>query len=499
MRRASLSLVVGLMVFLVACGSTPVTGLSPNDTSASTVSLSITDQPPNGVTVLFFQISLTAAYLTPASGSGNVSLLADNTPIEVDVTQLQAISAFLSTANAPTGVYNSLTLRFMSAQLVIFNASDASIASTCPLGTVCQLTPQIDDSSSALTFSSTPFPVTVSENMPLGFLVDFHLDEVIQSDLSVNLGIANGVTITQLPSTPPSGPPLFGFLSGTVQNVGSNQFMLQTNFGRIFTIDVNNSTTYEDFPSSVCSPVGFACLRSGEVVQVQVASLQAGGTLLAASISYIQSATQQLVQGDIVSLKTAADGNTVVTLLLRWAADSSTFPAGGIASVTVPTTATFSIDSGDFTIPGGLSFASASDLLLGQAVQVDVVTGTLSNSNSAGNGLLGFSSSVSFTTDSVELEPSQITGLITTINSSSFTLTTLPNFFAHWPNSNWAPMQITVQTTSQTTFQGFSPDNFSGLTTGLASVRGWLFSTPSGATPSTQVAETVRARANGFF
>lgn len=501
MDRLRLFFSVGLiLLFLAGCSSAPAPNSSVNPNSGVPVSLSITDDPPTGVTVLFFQISLTAAYLTPASGSGNVSLLSNNTPIQVDVTQLQAISDFLSTANVPTGIYNSLTLTFASPQLVIFNASDATIASTCPLNTVCQLTPQIDNNSSTLTFSSAPFPVTVADNTPLGFLLDFHLNQVIQSDLSVNLGVANGVTIQELPSTPPYGPPQFGFLFGTVQNVNTsqNQFTLQAPWGRIFTIDVNSSTSYENFPSSVCSTSSLSCVVSGQIVQVQVASVQADGTLLAGTVSYVQAASQQVVEGNIINLSTA-NGNTIMTLLLHWSPNPGTLPFGGVASVTVPSTATFSVDSGSFTIPAGLSFANASDLLIGQNVQVDVVAGTLSNS---GGNRPWAPPSVSFTTGSVELEPSQITGTITATNStaSSFTITTFPNFFPFWFNSNWMPTQITVDTTSQTNYQGLNPDSFSGLTeNNIVSVSGWLFSTPSGATPSTQVAETIIGRTNGYF
>ena len=484
-----------ILLFLAGCGQTPA-GTSAN--SSVPVSLSMTDQPPDGVTVMFFQIDLTAAYLTPASGAGNVSLLSNNTPVQVDVTQLQAIAAFLSTANVPAGAYNSLTLTFANPTLVIFNASDQSIASTCALNTVCQLTPSIDDNSSTLTFSSEPFPVTVAENTPLGFLVDFHLNNVIQSDLSVNLGVANGVTIKQLP---PSGPPQFGFVYGTVQSVGSSQFSLQTRDRRTFTIDVNSSTTYDNFPSSVCATSAFSCLAPGQIVKVQVASVQTDGTLLAAEVSYIQASGQQVVEGNIIGLSTA-NGSTVMTLLLHWCPpNDGGLPFGGMASVTVSSTATFSVDSDNFTIPAGLSFASASDLLVGQDVQVDVVAGSLSNSGSSGHWT---PPSVSFTTDSVELEPSQITGMVTTTDSSeaSFAITTFPNFFAPWFNQNWnwMPTQITVQTTSQTTYQGLSPDSFSGVTDNtVVSGFGWLFSTPSGATASTMVAKTVRGRAGGFF
>ena len=341
----------------------------------------------------------------------------------------------------------------------------------------------------------------MAKNTPLGFLLDFHLNMVIQSDLSVNLGVANGVTIEQLPPAPPSGPPRFGFLFGTVQSVNSsqNQFTLQTRDGRTFTVDASSSTTYDNFPSSVCTTSDFSCLASGQIVKVQVASVQAGGTLLAAEVSYVQAAAQQVVEGNIIGLSTS-NGSTVMTLLLHWCPpDNGRFIFGGMALVTIAGNATFSIDSDNFTIPTGLSFGSTSDLLVGQDVQVDVVSGTLSNSPSSGHWA---PPAVSFTTDSVELEPSQITGTITAIESSasSFTITTFPNFFARWFNRNWTPTQITVETASQTTYLGLSPDSFSGLTDNtVVSVRGWLFSTPSGPTPSTMAAEMVLGRPHGFF
>ncbi len=495
-----------IFLFLVGCSSAPVSNPNANADSSSgvPVSLTMTDDPPSGVTVLFFQVSLTSAYLTPASGGSTVSLLNNNTPVQVDVTQLQALSAFLSTANVPAGTYNSLTLTFGSPQLVVFNSSDEAIASTCALNTVCQLTPQIDNSAT-LTFSSAPFPVALSQGAPLGFLLDFHLNDVIQSNLSVNLEVANGVTLKELPSTTPIGSPQFGFLFGTVQSVNAsqNQFTMQTRWGWTLTVDVNSSTTYQNFPGSACSSGSLSCLASGDIVQVQVASVQSQNTLLAASVSYVQAASQQVAEGNIINLS-AANGNTIITLLLHWSPNASTLPFGGVASVTVPTTATFSVDSGNFTIPSGLSFASASDLLAGQQVQVDVVSGTLGNSAVSGPWA---PPAVSFTTNSVELEPSQITGTVAEINSngSSFTLTTFPTLFGPWSNSNsspsnWTPTQITIDTTSQTVFENLNPDSFSGLNTNsMISARGWLFSTPSAATPSTQVAQTLLGRGNGYF
>jgi hypothetical protein len=233
-------------------------------------------------------------------------------------------------------------------------------------------------------------------------------------------------------------------------------------------------------------------------VKVQVASVVAPGELLAGEVDYIQQASQQVAEGDIIGLSTT-NGTTTMTLLLHWSHDDNSLPFGGIATVTVASNATFSVDSGSFTIPSGLSFASATDLLMGQKVQVDVVQGSLSAPNDSHKWE---PPAVSFTTDSIELEPSQITGTVTAIgsNGSSFTVTTMPDFFMAWSNHNWMPEQITVDTTSQTTYFNLNPDNFMGLSTNnLVSVQGWLFNTPSGATPSTQVAKTVVGRSDGFF
>jgi len=465
----------------------------------------MTDQPPNGVTVLFFQVSITSASLTPASGSANVSLLNNNTPIQVDVTQLQALSAFLSTANVPAGTYNRLSLTFADPQLVIFNASDQAIASTCALNTVCQLTPTIDNSA-MLAFSSTPFPVTVATNTPLGFLIDFHLNNVIQPDLSVNLGVSNGVTVGELPSAAPSRPPQLGFLIGAVQSVNNsqNQFTLQTADGRTFTIDSNGSTTYDDFPVSVCAAGSISCLAAGQIVQVHAASVETDGTLLAAQVSYLQAAGAQIVEGNIVGLSTS-NGATVMKLILhRDPSNNSGLPLGGEASVTISGSATFSVDANGFTIPPGLNFTATSDLFVGQEVQVNVVAGSLNTSSNPTNaGAWGPPRLLSFSTDSVELEPSQVTGAITAISSSSSSFTPgnyASLFFTGWPFGGSNLAQVNVQTTAQTTYQGFNPDSFSGLTANsMVSVSGWLFPPASSTAPPTLAAETVTLRSNGLF
>ena len=509
-------------------GSSGSTSGSGGTTAATNVpvSLTMTDDPPSGVSVLFFQVSLTSASMQPESPSNvflpPVSLL--TAPIDVDVTQLQALSAFLDTANVPTGSYSGLSLTFASPKLVIQNNGDQAIASTCAIGSVCLLTPTLG-SSATINLTSAPFPVTVAAGSPLGFLIDFRLNTIIQSDLSVNLGATDGITLAQLPPAAPSQPPAFGSITGTVATVDAsqNQFTVQTPRGRTFTIDSNSSTTYNDFPpgpcaTGVCNAIGsctianISCLAEGQIVQIQVASVESDGDLLAAQVTCVQAASQQTVIGTIISIPSLPlpTGETVIQLLIHGIYPSNTgIPVGGIANVALwqpgisgQTATTYSIDTYGFTIPSGNSFASSSDLAVGQTVQVDVVPGSLQPGPVATvinqNGW-GPPQHLSFTTDSVQLQPSQFSGAIFNISSPEFSFGyelgpqcgTMPN------GTTVCSMVVTMishnaVTTSQTAYQGFTPDDFSGLAENQwVSVNGWLFS------QNNVVAQTVTLHPGG--
>ena len=515
MRKTLPLLVVpALSMLLAGCSSglTSTTGSGNNITSTGVpVAVSMTDDPPAGVSVLFFQVSLTSATLTPGTGP-SVSLLNNNTPIQIDVTQLQALSAFLSTANVPPDTYTSLSLTFADPQLVIFNQSDTSLGSGCAVGAICQLTPAFDGTSATQTFSSVPFPLTVSSGTPLGLLIDFHLNTVIQPDLSVNLSAANGVSVSTLPPAP---TPHFGYLTGTVGTVtaSSNQFTLTSHWGRTFTVDTTSATAFNDFPSSACTTAGIACLAQGQVVQAQISSI-AGGILTASQVTYIQQASAQTVEGTIVAippLPLPAGETQLRVILHRSPTATSTLPLGGLASVAVwgplsgsNTPTTFSIDNDGFTIPSGLTFTGAANLIVGQTVQITIVPGSITDTGSGpGPSVWGPPPSLSFTASALALEPTQITGGITAIDSgtTSFTLGFGGPFFAPWPTAAATANAISfnVVTTGQTTYTGFNPDSFSGLATNdFVSVNGWLFP-PATAGPPTVVAQSVLMRPGPTF
>jgi hypothetical protein len=169
-------------------------------------------------------------------------------------------------------------------------------------------------------------------------------------------------------------------------------------------------------------------------------------------------------------------------------------PFGQRVTVTVPPTGVaYAIDSGSFAIPSGLTFATAANLMVGQEVLVVVVPGSVTTTGGSGSSTpIGGPAATTFTTSSITLEPSQITGSVGawapgTTSTLIFTLSTYPNYFV--PPSTTAgappilsPININVDLTSATTFTNLTPDSISGLAVGdVVSVKGWLF--PYGAIP----------------
>ena len=369
------------------------------------------------------------------------------------------------------------------------------------MGTVCQLTPAFDDNSATQTFSSAPFPLTVSSGTPLGLMIDFHLNTVIQSDLSVNLSAANGVSVSTLP---PAATPHFGYLTGTVGSVtaASNQFTVQTPWGRTFTIDTTSGTAFNDFPSSDCTTAGITCLAQGQVVQVQVSGI-ASGALTASQVTYIQQASAQTVEGTIVAIPPLPlpAGETLLKVILhRSPTASSALPLGGLASVAVwgplssNTPTTFSIDNDGFTIPSGLTFTGAANLMVGQTVQIGIVPGSIVTTGSGpGPSVWGPPPSLSFTASSLALEPTQLSGDITAIDSGTPALLSDSAARSSLPGQRLTANVIpfNVVTTGQTAYTGFNPDSFSGLATSdFVSVNGWMFP-PATTGPPTIVAQSV--------
>jgi hypothetical protein len=397
------------------------------------------------------------------------------------MTQLQTEATLLSSLSVPTGNYTSLAITFANPKLTILNSANATIAG-CAAGAICQITPTISPLST--TFSTGPnFPLTLSQNVPVGFELDLDLNSIIQLDLSLNLAAAGAVSLTQLPAAQSSTQLAdLNDVRGTVQSVGSNQFKLALSNGTTLTVNVNSSTAFV-FPPATCAANNFTCVLAGQILETDL-SLLGNGTLTAKLVELTQppAVGSQIIQGAIVSL-----AGSPVTALRLVAHDvqpnSSNVSTGNLVTVNLQNNATFQVAGRNFSFPGGISFASQTDLITGQEIQVRVA------------GAVTPGTPPSFTTDQVILVPSQVTALVFTINlgGASFTINGLQPFF-----TNAVPNPITViteQTSSQTLFENLTTSDLTSLAAGNpVSVEGWLYNTPSLPTPVTMVTLKVRGR-----
>ena len=128
MNRSILATSVSLLVCILlvySCGGSVTGRLGPR---TSMVSVTVTDTPPTGVTVLSFEVSVTGAMLNP----GGVDLLAGRGPVRIEVEELETESAFLNTAGVAPGTYTSLNLTFANPELTFKNGTTMPLAGCAP-------------------------------------------------------------------------------------------------------------------------------------------------------------------------------------------------------------------------------------------------------------------------------------------------------------------------------------------------------------------------------
>lgn len=426
------------------------------------VSLSIRDNPPAGVSVLSFEIALTGAALRSSDASqAAVSLV--NSPIEVELTQLETEKALLNAVNAPEGSYSSISLTFSNPELTILNQSGQPIimgTQTCLNGQVCEFKPSLNQSS--VTISSAPFPVTISTSNPIGLVVDFDLNSSIQNNLSVTPSVTLAAVAGQPVNNNQSEVEIEDIegLTGPVQSVSSAGFTLKDNTsGQTFTINVDSQTQFQDFNQVGCAANNFSCVQAGQIVEVEHLLVLDNGTLLASEVQLDDAVNEEQLEGVIVAANAA---NNQFQMVVEDAEPAvAGVSVGNSVTISINTGAQFATDSDDLSgaIPSDVSFASVNDLLVGQEVKVRAlivstpITGT------------------TVTTDRVKLHMSQFSGTVASVNAPNFAVNNLPALFT----SNGIN-QVQVVVSSGTEFERTSGG--SSLTIGNNVVlRGLLFKT----------------------
>ena len=474
----SLAVLLGF-TFLACTSNSPNNMIANPGASAAPVSLSIHDTPPAGVTVLRFKILITAAALQPADAmQPPVNMLPQ--PQDVELIHLQTESALLANRNVPSGMYTGLSATFANPQMTIWNQSMQTYtvgAQSCQPMQICVVVPALNQMSISVT--SAPFPITLSASSPVAIDLHFDVNASVQGDLSVS----PMVSLRQIP-VPPNAPVRHMHLIGTVTSISSPTFMLQSSFdGSMSTITTDNNTNYH-FDRS-CPADNFSCIAVGQLLRVKVSQMS-DGTLDATDVRLIQTQALPSFQGTVLSVN-VAQNQVMIGLNFEHgpAADNQqAMEAASAISVTIQlsSSTTFSVDSDSLTLPSGLTFAGVQDVVVGQSLIFQpafplVISGTPPNIH------------VVVGATSVQLEPSQITAIVSAVNAQAsppnFVLGMLPPLF-----TGAGITQIQVDAVPGTEFE----DNttFGSLAAGQkVSVSGLLFNTP---TQPTAVAVEVRIR-----
>jgi hypothetical protein len=409
-------------VTLAGCAATnTLTSGGGPSAGMSSVSLTVGDDPPTGVAVIRFQVQITSATLQPTDTSQPaVSILAS--PTNVELLHLQTETAPLGNVNVSAGMYSSLTATFANPQMTIFNNTNQTLTlgtQTCAANQFCVFNPPLNQTTATVTAPTAPFPVTLAANSPVGFEMHFDVNASVQGDLTVSPRI----TVKQIVPPTATSPISQFHIVGRITTVTNPSFMLQTGFGGLTASITTNSSTAFAFPT--CAADNFSCLVDGQVVDVGV-NLIPDGTFTATSIQLLEPRNLPSLQGVVVRVNSGANTFDMILQDLQ-----ESFPSvlpGLLITVQTNTSTVFSVDTDGVTIPAGLTFTNSAGLVVGQTVEIHP-TGTPAVTPGGALPIITVSA------DGVTLEPSQIAGIVGTVNASgvppSFTLLQLSPVLAH--------------------------------------------------------------------
>lgn len=457
-RRVSLAPTLKIALLLLSalaagCGGGPsnfsTSGGGGTGNSAN-VTLAVTGNGPSGVSILSFEATITSVSLMSSTGS-SATLISSASPVTLELARLAGDSTIAASASIPTGTYNNITISIANPTITFQNNSGSSItvgSVTCAVGATCQVSPS---AAANVVITTAPFPLTVTAGTAQNFILNFNLANILSPAFAVNFsaGINLMASATSSSSVVTSIEDQVGQV--TAIDVAHESFTFVTS-ENTFKVNVDSNTAFNDFLGGGCGTANIGCLAANQAVAVNM-NLMGDGSVLATGVTFEDSnVNEPLTEGVISSIDSSTQFHMVVLDSLP---ASNQLAPGTIAIVTMSGITTFSIDD-EGLATSAFSFISASNLVVGQEVQVKDLSTSLGSQLQA---------------DRIRLRASRVTATVGTIASPNFNLTSLPSLFT---NKSFA--QIQVRTSNGITeFAGTTPA-FANLSGGMsATVRGQIF------------------------
>ncbi|HWQ02996.1 MAG TPA: DUF5666 domain-containing protein [Candidatus Nitrosotenuis sp.] len=264
------------------------------------------------------------------------------------------------------GTYTSIDVTFSNPELTFKNDTAAPLAG-CAVGAVCEIKPAV---TATVSYNGAPFPLTITANTPLGLLVDVNLANIITNALALDFNAAGAINVSSLPVAQGTGQleeieDVKGLV--TAKDTPNNQFTLQVGVnGQSITVRVDSNTAFEDFDDLGCATANFACVATGQIVEVDV-RLLAGGALLAKKVEAEDNDADEEFEGIITNILSPTQFEMVLVEKLT---NAATLDIGQRIIVNLLNNVQFRIDDNNLPVSSA-DFDSALDLMVGQTVEIE--------------------------------------------------------------------------------------------------------------------------------
>jgi len=238
-----------------------------------------------------------------------------------------------------------------------------------------------------------------------------------------------------------------------------NTFSLQNATGS-FSLAVDGSSTFFQFPLSACTSSGFACLKANQILSVDI-GIRADGTPVARNVVFEDADNSDAeIEGMITSTNVGSQQFTIVTLAESAAVSGLQIgDAATVHYVAVPQTL-FDVDFIHADIvpvsTGTLLFTAPADLSVGQQVSIR------RSSSLSGNSIAA---------DRIRLRSTRVAAAVSNLGSPNFFLSSLPSIYS---GHNISTIEVQVPTKAILSDENNNLIPFSGIVNVVAA-RGPLF------------------------
>ena len=424
-KRAFFILGISAIFILASCSGqkSSVCTVNCGGSGNSSLSLTISDTPPSGTSILSFTLPISGISLTPSGGGSQVSVFSS---ADFELTRLQSDSNLIA-AKVPVlaGTYTAVNVTVAAPSAVFINASGSTVGS-CVAGSVCHLA----GSATTITYTfPTASPLVLTANSNQWLNLDFNYSNAIVATNGIGLDVTQKGVLTASTTAPtgiPSGDVAnIDDFTGAVTALSTSSITLESSVRGSLTALISSTIPVYD-PQSQCQGLGtgsLSCIGVGSIVSLQ-GVLSNAGVVSATSLDVIDASTKPAdeVEGTIYPSNCSGAGSYGLVLN-----DSVIFTSGSPLTsailgagvcLTLSQATTFAIDDGILTGQGVpiVGFADSNNILEGQTVRAKV-TGAATGANG-----------INVTATALILRFSRLTGTVNSVSGSILTINGLPTY-----------------------------------------------------------------------